>query len=65
MTDELRANDNAISLQAAYESGRASRDAEVEALKRGIPISKWAECYGYGFISGVAFMIVLILVLAR
>lgn len=34
MTDELRANDNAISLQAAYKSGRASRDAEVEALKR-------------------------------
>lgn len=33
MTDELLANDNAISLQAAYESGRASRDAEVEALK--------------------------------
>ena len=36
MTDELQAKDNAISLQAAYESGRASRDAEVEALRHKI-----------------------------
>lgn len=41
MTDELRANDNSISLQAAYESGRASRDAEVEALKRDAERYRW------------------------
>ena len=26
-------------------------------------ISKWAECFGYGFICGVSFMIALILIL--